>query len=85
MQKPQPLIPESWILGGVLQRAGHTEAAVDLAELAGLPPLGALCEVVLESGKMARLPDLSRLAKERQLSLVSIEQLVRFVLNPENP
>jgi 3,4-dihydroxy 2-butanone 4-phosphate synthase/GTP cyclohydrolase II len=65
--------------GGVLKRAGHTEAAVDLARMAGLYPAGALCELVTEDGMgMARLPELERFAKNHGLSIISIADLVRY-------
>jgi 3,4-dihydroxy 2-butanone 4-phosphate synthase/GTP cyclohydrolase II len=63
--------------GGVLKRAGHTEAAVDLAVLAGRQPAGVLCEVVLDDGRMARAPELRRFADEHGLLLVSIADLIR--------
>src|SRR2546430_9190751 len=62
--------------GGVLVRPGHTEAAVDLARLAGLPPAGVLAEGVNDDGTMARLPDLRKFADEHGLALISIEQLI---------
>ncbi|MDQ1394459.1 MAG: 3,4-dihydroxy 2-butanone 4-phosphate synthase / cyclohydrolase [Acidimicrobiaceae bacterium] len=65
--------------GGVLKRAGHTEAAVDLARMAGLYPAGALCELVTEDGMgMARLPELERFAKSHGLCIISIADLVRY-------
>jgi 3,4-dihydroxy 2-butanone 4-phosphate synthase/GTP cyclohydrolase II len=65
--------------GGVLKRAGHTEAAVDLARMAGLYPAGALCELVTEDGmEMARLPELERFAKTHDLCIISIADLVRY-------
>jgi 3,4-dihydroxy 2-butanone 4-phosphate synthase/GTP cyclohydrolase II len=63
--------------GGVLKRAGHTEASVDLARLAGLAPAGVLCEVTGADGSMARLPELTAFAREHGLFLISIAQLVR--------
>jgi len=62
--------------GGVLVRPGHTEAAVDLAVLAGLPPVGVVCEVVHDDGTMMRLPALRAFADEHGLALISIEQLI---------
>ena len=62
----------------MLQRAGHTEAAVDLARLAGLAPAGALCEVVNDDGSVARLADLERFAKEHDLLVVSIADLIAY-------
>jgi 3,4-dihydroxy 2-butanone 4-phosphate synthase/GTP cyclohydrolase II len=64
--------------GGVLRRAGHTEAAVDLARLAGLYPAGVLCEVLHEDGSMARLPELVRVAREHGLKLISIADLIEY-------
>jgi 3,4-dihydroxy 2-butanone 4-phosphate synthase/GTP cyclohydrolase II len=65
--------------GGVLKRAGHTEAAVDLARMAGLYPAGALCELVTEDGLgMARLPELERFAERHNLLLISIAELIRY-------
>ena len=62
--------------GGVLQRAGHTEAAVDLAHLAGCRPIGVICEIMNDDGTMARLPQLRRFARRHQLKLCSIEALI---------
>lgn len=64
--------------GGVLQRAGHTEAAVDLTRLAGLNPAGTICEIMNEDGSMARLPQLLEFAKERGLKIISVEDLIRY-------
>jgi 3,4-dihydroxy 2-butanone 4-phosphate synthase/GTP cyclohydrolase II len=64
--------------GGTLKRAGHTEASVDLARLAGRAPAGVLCEVVLDSGGMARVPDLRAFADEHGLLLISIADLIRY-------
>ncbi len=70
-----PLIAEK---GGVLKRAGHTEAAVDLATLAGLNPVGAICEIILPNGEMARLNDLIPYAKKHNLKIITIEELIRY-------
>jgi 3,4-dihydroxy 2-butanone 4-phosphate synthase/GTP cyclohydrolase II len=64
--------------GGVLRRAGHTEAAVDLARLAGLYPAGALCEVLHTDGTMARLPELVRVANDHDLKIISIADLIEY-------
>jgi 3,4-dihydroxy 2-butanone 4-phosphate synthase/GTP cyclohydrolase II len=64
--------------GGVLRRAGHTEAAVDLASLAGLFPAGVICEVMNEDGTMARLPELVRVARAFDLKLISIADLIEY-------
>ena len=63
--------------GGVLQRAGHTEAAVDLARLAGSRPIGVICEIMNDDGTMARLPELKRFAKRHKLKLCTIESLIK--------
>jgi len=64
--------------GGVLQRAGHTEAAVDLARLAGCRPVGVICEVMNDDGSMARLPQLKRFARKHKLKICSIEDLIKY-------
>src|SRR5262245_22601375 len=64
--------------GGVLKRAGHTEAAVDLARLAGMYPAGVICEIMHPDGTMARLPELRRVAREHGLTLISIADLIQF-------
>ena len=64
--------------GGVLRRAGHTEAAVDLASLAGLRPAGVICEIMNDDGTMARLPQLVRFARRHKLRLCTIESLIEF-------
>ena len=63
--------------GGVLQRAGHTEAAVDLARLAECRPIGVICEIMKDDGNMARLPQLKRFAKRHGLKIASIEDLIK--------
>jgi 3,4-dihydroxy 2-butanone 4-phosphate synthase/GTP cyclohydrolase II len=70
-----PLIAEK---GGVLKRAGHTEAAVDLARFAGLNPVGAICEIIRKDGEMARLPDLIEFGKEHGLKIITIEDLIHY-------
>jgi 3,4-dihydroxy 2-butanone 4-phosphate synthase/GTP cyclohydrolase II len=69
--------------GGVLQRAGHTEAAVDLARLAGLSPAGIVCEIMKEDGTMARVPDLFQFAKRHNLKVINIAQLISYRLKSE--
>lgn len=69
---------------GVLRRAGHTEAAVDLARLAGLYPAAALIEIINEDGSMARLPDLAEVAKEHDMKLISIKDLIAYRLQKES-
>jgi 3,4-dihydroxy 2-butanone 4-phosphate synthase/GTP cyclohydrolase II len=69
--------------GGVLRRAGHTEGAVDLAQLAGLDPSGVICEVMCEDGTMARLPDLEKVAERNNLSIVTIKDLIAYRMQNE--
>ena len=76
--QPGHIFPLRAKAGGVLQRAGHTEAAVDLAELAGCRPIGVICEIMSEDGSMARLPELRKFATKHKLKLCSIAQLIEF-------
>jgi 3,4-dihydroxy 2-butanone 4-phosphate synthase / GTP cyclohydrolase II len=78
LARPGHIFPLRYTPGGVLRRAGHTEASVDLARLAGLEPAGVLCEIVNEDGSMARLPDLERFAMEHDLLLISIADLIAY-------
>jgi 3,4-dihydroxy 2-butanone 4-phosphate synthase / GTP cyclohydrolase II len=78
LARPGHIFPLRYREGGVLKRAGHTEAAVDLARLAGLSPAGVLAEVVNDDGTMARLPELERFADEHGLMLISIADLIRY-------
>jgi 3,4-dihydroxy 2-butanone 4-phosphate synthase/GTP cyclohydrolase II len=74
--RPGHVFPLRYAEGGVLRRRGHTEAAVDLALLAGAPPVGVVCEVIGDDGTMLRLPALREFADEHGLALISIEQLI---------
>ncbi len=76
--RPGHLFPLIAKEGGVLRRAGHTEAAVDLARMAGLKPAGVLCEILNETGDRARREELYRLAAQFGLEIISIEQLIRY-------
>ncbi len=76
--QPGHIFPLQARPGGVLQRAGHTEAAVDLARLAGLDPSGVICEIMNEDGSMARLPDLLKFKEEHKLLICSIEDLIAY-------
>ncbi len=76
--RPGHVFPLRYTDGGVLRRPGHTEAAVDLARLAGLPPAGVLAEVVNDDGTMARLPALREFADSHGLALISIAQLIEY-------
>jgi 3,4-dihydroxy 2-butanone 4-phosphate synthase/GTP cyclohydrolase II len=78
LARPGHIFPLRYREGGVLKRAGHTEAAVDLARLAGLSPAGVLAEVVNDDGTMARLPELERFAAEHGLAMISIADLIRY-------
>ena len=76
--RPGHVFPLTAFPGGVLRRAGHTEAAVDLASLAGLYPAGVLCEVMDDDGHMARLPQLGKVATGHNLKLVTIQDLIEY-------
>ncbi len=78
LARPGHIFPLRYSDGGVLKRAGHTEAAVDLARMAGLYPAGVLCELVNEDGSMSRVPDLVPFAKEHGLMMTSIADLIRY-------
>ena len=78
IRMPGHVFPLRAVAGGVLQRAGHTEATVDLMRLAGLYPAGVLCEVLNADGSMARLPELARVAQEHGLKLISIADLIEY-------
>ncbi|HEY1792789.1 MAG TPA: 3,4-dihydroxy-2-butanone-4-phosphate synthase [Opitutaceae bacterium] len=78
LARPGHVFPLRARPGGVLERPGHTEAAVDLAILAGLHPSGVLCELMNDDGTVARLPDIARFREKFSLRLISIEDLVRF-------
>ena len=69
---------------GVLRRSGHTEAAIDLCRLSGLYPVGALMEIMNEDGTMARMPDLQKVAKEHNLKIISIKDLIAYRLQKES-
>ena len=78
--RPGHIFPLRARVGGVLKRAGHTEAAVDLARLAGLYPAGVICEIQNPNGSMARLPELVEYAKQHDLKLISIADLIGYRL-----
>ena len=81
--KPGHIFPLKAISGGVLRRAGHTEASVDLPKIAGLFPSGVICEILNEDGSMARLPDLLKVAKKFNLKIISIKDLISYRLKNE--
>ncbi|XP_017634114.1 bifunctional riboflavin biosynthesis protein RIBA 1, chloroplastic-like isoform X2 [Gossypium arboreum] len=76
--RPGHIFPLKYREGGVLKRAGHTEASIDLAVLAGLDPVAVLCEVVDDDGSMARLPKLRQFAERENLKIISIADLIRY-------
>ncbi len=82
--RPGHIFPLRAQSGGVLRRAGHTEASIDLARLAGFEPAGVLVEILKEDGEMARLPDLFKVAKKHNLKIISIEDLIKHRLENES-
>jgi 3,4-dihydroxy 2-butanone 4-phosphate synthase / GTP cyclohydrolase II len=78
LARPGHIFPLRYSEGGVLKRAGHTEAAVDLSRMAGMYPAGVLCEIVNDDGTMARVPDLVKFCAEHDLLLISIAELIRY-------
>lgn len=84
LARPGHIFPLMARVGGVLQRAGHTEASIDLARLAGLQPAGALVEIMNDDGSMARLPELLEIAKKFDLKIISIEDLIAYRIKNES-
>lgn len=82
--KPGHIFPLRAKEGGVLRRAGHTEAAIDFARLAGFEPAGAIVEIMNEDGTMARLPQLFEIAKKHQLKIVTIKDLIAYRMTNES-
>ena len=78
LSRPGHIFPLRYREGGVLVRAGHTEAAVDLAKMAGLYPAGVICEIMNEDGTMARMPELKRFAARHHLKMITIEGLIEY-------
>lgn len=78
LARPGHIFPLRAARGGVLRRAGHTEAAVDLTRLAGLKPAGVLCEIMAEDGSMARIPELVEIAKRHGLKIITICDLIEY-------
>ncbi|BAS29114.1 bifunctional 3,4-dihydroxy-2-butanone-4-phosphate synthase/GTP cyclohydrolase II [Limnochorda pilosa] len=83
LTRPGHIFPLRAKEGGVLRRAGHTEAAVDLARLAGLQPAGLICEIMNPDGTMARMPQLEAFAREHGLVLLTVQELIRYRLSRE--
>lgn len=82
--RPGHIFPLKALRGGVLRRAGHTEATIDLARLAGFEPAGVLVEIMNEDGSMARLPQLMKLATQYNLKIISISDLIQFRMKTES-
>lgn len=82
--RPGHIFPLKAKAEGVLRRAGHTEAAIDLARMAGFESAGCIVEILNEDGSMARLPDLVKVAEKFQLRIISIEQLIKYRLEHES-
>ncbi len=78
LSRPGHIFPLRYRDGGVLVRAGHTEASVDLAKMAGLYPAGVICEIMNEDGSMARMPELKRFAAKHHLKMITIEALIEY-------
>ncbi len=78
LARPGHVFPLRAVKGGVLRRAGHTEATVDLARLAGYYPAGVLCEIMDSNGRMARLPELEKIAKQFNLRIITIKDLIEY-------
>jgi 3,4-dihydroxy 2-butanone 4-phosphate synthase/GTP cyclohydrolase II len=76
--RPGHIFPLIAVEGGVLRRAGHTEAVVDLMRLAGLKPVGVLCEILKLDGSMARVPDLLEMAQQHDLKMISVQDLIAY-------
>jgi 3,4-dihydroxy 2-butanone 4-phosphate synthase / GTP cyclohydrolase II len=83
LARPGHIFPLRAIDGGVLRRAGHTEASVDLARLAGLQPVGVLCEILNADGSMSRVPQLLRIAKKHRLKIISVKDLIAYRIKKE--
>ncbi len=83
LNRPGHIFPLRAEEGGVLKRAGHTEAAIDLAKLAGLYPAGVICEIMNEDGSMARLPELTEYSKKHNLKILFISDLIKYRLKKD--
>ena len=84
LARPGHIFPLQAKDGGVLRRTGQTEGSVDLARLAGLKPAGVICEIMNDDGTMARMPDLEKFAKEHDLMIVTVADIIRYRLNMES-
>jgi 3,4-dihydroxy 2-butanone 4-phosphate synthase / GTP cyclohydrolase II len=81
LNRPGHIFPLVAKIGGVLERAGHTEASIDLARLAGFKPMGVICEIIKDNGEMARLPELKSFVKKYNLKLISIKDLIEYLIS----
>ncbi|MCX5897573.1 MAG: bifunctional 3,4-dihydroxy-2-butanone-4-phosphate synthase/GTP cyclohydrolase II [Proteobacteria bacterium] len=84
LARPGHIFPLQAKDGGVLRRTGQTEGSVDLARLAGLKPAGVICEIMNEDGTMSRMPDLEKFAKQHDLMIVTVADIIRYRLNMES-
>ncbi|WP_019553109.1 bifunctional 3,4-dihydroxy-2-butanone-4-phosphate synthase/GTP cyclohydrolase II [Propionispira raffinosivorans] len=84
LRRPGHVFPLRSVDGGVLRRTGHTEAAVDMATLAGFSPAGVICEIMNDDGHMARIPDLMKFVEKHDLKLITITDLIKYRKSTEN-
>src|SRR5947209_9672154 len=84
LARPGHMFPLKARNGGVLVRAGQTEAAVDLARIAGLYPAGVICEIMNEDGTMARVPELTKFAKRHKLLMITVADLIKYRMRTES-
>ncbi len=82
-RRPGHIFPLAAKKGGVLKRTGHTEAAVDMAKLAGLKPAGVICEIMNDDGTMARVPELMEFSKKHNIKIITIEDLIAYRMQSE--
>lgn len=78
LRRPGHIFPLRYVEGGVLRRAGHTEAAVDMAKLAGLYPAGVICEIMNPDGTMARIPELMKFVEQHSLKIITVADLIKY-------
>lgn len=78
LRRPGHIFPLRAVEGGVLRRTGHTEAAVDLAVMAGFSPAGVICEIMRDDGHMARVPDLIEFAEKHQMKLITVKDMIAY-------
>jgi len=83
LARPGHIFPLRGLPGGVLRRAGHTEAVIDLCNLAGLYPAGVICEIMNEDGTMARVPHLLRVAEDFKLAIITVKDLIQYRMKSE--